>query len=57
MIYSVLIVFNDSVLSLPSTLYNLRSAILCMDIDSYSYNVANIKAHGDSWVLLWLPVF
>ena len=48
MIYSVLIVFNDSVLSLLSTLYNLRSAILCMDIDSYSYNVANIKAHGDS---------
>ena len=36
-VFSVLIVFNDTVLSLPSTIYALRSTILCMDVDSYSY--------------------
>ena len=35
-VYRVLINFNDSVLSLPSTFNHLRSAILCMNVDSYS---------------------
>ena len=56
-IFKILIVFNDSVLSLPYTLYHLCST-LCDSMYGHRFLngviVANIKAHGDCWLLLWL---
>ena len=45
MVYSVLIVFNDSVLSLPSTIYAPLSMILYTGMEGYGYYSKHLKKH------------